>query len=176
MKKLIYQTIEEAQLAILRLGIRTRDAYRTGYRRDPLLPKSPHVAYAHDWVRIGKWRGYLQQKYSTWQEAAVAARTLHIKTAETYAVRYRRDPRLPAHPWTFYLEDWKPKGCWQGFLDTKFYRLLQEAQRAAQRLKITSIPDYKARYWEDPRLPSTPGKVYPRAWKKYGRWKGFLGL
>lgn len=173
-KKEIYASIEEAIEAIRKLNIRNRDAYRRRYTEDPLLPKTPHKAYAEDWERVKKWVGYLSMRYLTWEEASVAARKLHIYTAETYAVRCKRDGMLPRRPDTVYKDAWRLNGGWPGFLGTKFYATYSEARHAVFQLGIDDIEEYKIRYREDDHLPSTPSKAYPRSWKRCGGWPGFF--
>ncbi|MGE6530354.1 gamma-mobile-trio integrase GmtZ, partial [Pseudomonas sp. NPDC077382] len=53
------------------------------------------------------------------------------------------------------------------------YPTYAEAQAAAQALGIKNYPDYTKRYREDPRLPSTPVKVYAGA--GWTDWYEFLG-
>lgn len=176
-KKPIY-SLEEAMRVVRQLGITSRDEYRWRYSEDPKLHKAPNQAYPEDWECIGKWRGYLgiNDFYHTWAEAAKAARVRAIVTAESYASRYKRDPRLPARPDVVYRHVWKRNGSWPGFLGTTFYPTYRRAHAAVMRLGILSIDEYKWRYRIDPRLPSTPAYAYPESWKKLGGWPGFLGL
>ncbi|ASF16242.1 integrase repeat-containing protein [Shewanella sp. FDAARGOS_354] len=53
-----------------------------------------------------------------------------------------------------------------------FYASLTEAQLAAKALGITSQVEYQQRHLENPRLPSTPNKMYSADWQS---WDHFLG-
>ncbi len=81
-----------------------------------------------------------------------------------YKKRYREDPRLPSSPNECYAGvGWIG---WYDFLGNErpdFYPTYAEAQVAAQALGIKSLPDYKKRYREDPRLPSRPDMFYADA-------------
>lgn len=115
--------------------------------------------------------------YPTWEEAAEATHGLNIRSSTEYKHRYKVDPRLPRHPETSYSTVWKQNGGWYGFLGGEiknFYPTWKEALIAARRLHIESVTEYKQRYKEDPRLPSSPGRVYEDVWKKNGGWPGFL--
>ena len=55
------------------------------------------------------------------------------------------------------------------------YETIEEASQAAMSLGITSQPDYKKCYKEDPKLPAHPDQVYSDDWASFGTWYGFLG-
>ena len=55
------------------------------------------------------------------------------------------------------------------------YFLWEDASKAVQRLGIKSGPEYRRRYKEDPKLPSSVMKTYLKDWKPKGKWYGFLG-
>ncbi|WP_339390032.1 integrase repeat-containing protein [Vibrio neptunius] len=53
----------------------------------------------------------------------------------------------------------------------KFYKTINHASEASIGLGIQSQPEYKQRYKEDERLPSTPNQVYAADWVD---WFSFL--
>ncbi|MCV3262334.1 hypothetical protein OGZ01_00800 [Vibrio harveyi] len=53
----------------------------------------------------------------------------------------------------------------------KFYKTINHASEAAIRLGIQSQPEYKQRYKEDERLPSSPNRIYAADWVD---WFSFL--
>lgn len=105
--------------------------------------------------------------YPTWQEAGEVARNLGIKNSREYWKGYWRDPRLPSGPATHYADF----PTWGRFLETDPYPTWQEASRAAIALGIQVPEEYRKRYKEDKRLPSTPGKKY----NDFPSWPVFLG-
>ena len=102
--------------------------------------------------------------YPTVEEASRAAQALGITTGSEYNKRYKEDPRLPSTPPYTYADEWP---SWPVFFGTEspFYPTLEEASHAAQALGITTATEYKKRYKEDPRLPSTPQHVYAGGWR-----------
>ncbi|MCT6701305.1 integrase repeat-containing protein, partial [Rheinheimera sp. 4Y26] len=55
--------------------------------------------------------------------------------------------------------------------NVRFYPTLAEASQATIVLGITTSPEYKRRYKEDPRLPAHPDVVYKAEWQG---WLHFL--
>ena len=53
----LYETIEEASIAIIKLGITKSSDYRLMHKKDPKLPSSPDRTYKTQWVMFGKWKG-----------------------------------------------------------------------------------------------------------------------
>ena len=175
-----YLTYEEAKEAVQKLGIKTRTDYLKykRYKEDTLLPSNPEKRYNNKgWV---DWYHFLGTKapsiYTTYQEAKMAVQRLNIQSMKEYKSRRSEDPRLPSSP----SECYKNKG-WKTFYDLcnvkrlKYYATYQEAQKAAQSLGIKNRHHYldKKKYKRDPRLPSTPDKLYKsKGWKD---WYSFLG-
>ena len=52
---------------------------------------------------------------------------------------------------------------------------MAEAKQATTLLGINSIPEYKQRYKEDSRLPSTPDATYSKEWPTKRGWSYFFG-
>ncbi len=124
-----YPTWEEASAAARALGIRSSGEYvRGGYKKDPRLASNPSKKYSN-WNERGGWIAFLDtgnkkaapspNPYPTWEEASAAARALGIRSSTDYARGgYKKDPRLVSAPDRFY-PDWKERGGWPGFLNTK---------------------------------------------------------
>uniref|UniRef100_Q0HPU0 Phage integrase family protein n=1 Tax=Shewanella sp. (strain MR-7) TaxID=60481 RepID=Q0HPU0_SHESR len=167
----LYPTCADAQQATLALGITTQRDYKRRFREDPRLPYSPDRIYAADWQSWPQFLGTAEKFYPTCAEAQQAAQVLGITSREAYLQRYREDPRLPSSPHRTYAANWQ---SWAQFLQTadKFYPTYAEAQQATLALGITSRPVYIQRYREDPRLPSSPDRIYAADWQS---WPQFLG-
>ncbi|MBQ0746748.1 MAG: integrase, partial [Marinobacter sp.] len=170
-----YRSLSEAQAVAQALGIKTGIEYKKRFREHPRLPSKPERVYAEDWV---DWYHFLGTErpiefYESLAQAQAAAQGMGIKTSKEYAERYREDPLLPAVPEQVYEADWVD---WYQFLDTERpvekYESLAEAQTAAQSLGITTGIEYKACYWNDPRLPANPDRAYAENWVD---WYQFLG-
>ncbi|MCS6124109.1 integrase repeat-containing protein, partial [Shewanella baltica] len=172
MKKCFYASLTEAQLATQALSITSYSEYKQRYREDPRLPSRPDATYSADWQ---SWPTFLGKEektlYTSLAKAQLATQALSITSQSDYKQRYREDPRLPSNPNATYSADWQ---SWPQFLGTadKFYPTLAAAQQATQALSITSYPEYKQRYREDPRLPSNPNATYAADWQS---WPTFLG-
>ena len=168
-----YPTLEEASKAAQALGIKTVTEYKHRYKEDPHLPSGPHQFYSNDWK---SWPHFLGKKvtefYPALEEASKAAKALGIKTWDEYKLRYKEDPRLPSNPSRFYSNDWQGMPQFLGREVAGLYPTLEEASKAAQALGIKTKTEYKHRYKEDPRLPSTPRQRYSNDWKS---WPHFLG-
>lgn len=175
-----YLTYEEAKHAAQKLKIKTRTDYIGNklYKGDPLLPSNPEKAYANKgWIDWYHFLGTIAPSiYTTYQEAQLAVQRLNIKSMKEYKSRRSEDPSLPSSP----SECYKKKG-WissRDFLNLKkpeYYGTYKEAQKAVKKLGIKNRYHYrgKKRYKEDPRLPSTPEKLYKsKGWKD---WTSFLG-
>ncbi|SDG80748.1 Phage integrase family protein [Pseudomonas benzenivorans] len=172
----LYPTYTEAQVAAQALGIKKMPDYNKRFHEDPRLPANPHATYADagwtDWYDfLGNERPDL---YPTYSEAQAAALALGIKSMPDYNKRYREDQRLPASPHVIYADaGW---AGWYDFLGNErpdLYPTYTEARVAALALGIKNIPDYRARYREDSRLPASPHVTYADAgWMD---WYDFLG-
>ncbi|NRB43078.1 MAG: hypothetical protein HRU20_32195, partial [Pseudomonadales bacterium] len=111
------------------------------------------------------------KNFYTYGEASKAAMALGITTSRAYKKRYNEDPKLPSTPKSSYKDDWEN---WPVFLDgeIKEFYTYGEASKAAMALGITTYTEYKKRYKEDPKLPSTPEYSYKDDWEN---WPVFLG-
>ena len=166
----------EAQSAAQALGFNSQTEYKKRYREDPRLPASPHEVYANtgwtDWYDfLGKQR---PEWYPTYTEAQAAVQALGIKKQPEYQKRCREDPRLSYTPQKLYAKDgWTD---WYDFLGKQrpeWYPTYAEAQAVVQALGINNQPEYRKRCREDPRLSSTPPKLYANdGWTD---WYNFLG-
>jgi len=164
-----YPTFTEAQQAVALLGITTHTQYCKRYKEDPKLPSAPNSFYSEEWPSQKGWviffGGSFKDFYLTFAEAKQATALLGITSSTEYNKRYKEDPKLPSSPDSFYSEEWPIENGWYIFLGKEIrdlYPTLAEAQQAVKLLGITTFIEYKKRYKEDPRLPSTPLKIYAK--------------
>ncbi|MDP3661735.1 MAG: integrase repeat-containing protein [bacterium] len=173
-----YPTLQEAQEAVLTLGIEAKygqKGYRNRYREDPRLPSSPETLYSTSWKGWGKFLGKSRKAtYKTLLQASKAAKKLNIATSIEYrGERYKEDPRLPRNPEEEYEDKWED---WGVFLGTGSgtvknpYATWQEAGKAAIKLSITSHKEYTERRKEDLCLPGAP----PQHYADFPGWGSFL--
>ena len=166
-----YPTIAEAMEAVKRLRIKNKRDYKLRYREDPNLHSVPDRFYASEWKSWDYFLGKENRFYPSMKEAAQAVKRQKIISARGYRRGYKADPRLPPEPNQFYASVWKG---WPFFLTgvepVEFYTFL-EARRVAQRMRLNST-NYRYRYKEDPKLPSSPSEYYASEWKG---WPHFLG-
>ena len=105
--------------------------------------------------------------YETWQEASEAAIKLGVKNPADHSKYYKFDPKLPSNPNHFY--DNFPG--WTEFLGRSKYLTWQEASAEAVALGIKFYSDYLKNYKSNPKLPSSPDRLY----KDFPGWTVFLG-
>jgi superfamily II DNA or RNA helicase len=106
--------------------------------------------------------------YPTWQEASDAAKGLGVtRDKQYYQSGYLMDPRLPSNP----RQKYSDFPGWGVFLGTNHYSTWQEASQVAIDLNINFPEEYRRRYKEDKRLPSSPNKQYAG----FPGWTVFLG-
>ncbi len=164
----LYPTHQEASAAALKLGIHSSTQYKRMYHLDDSLPCNPDQRYSD----FPGWKKFLaRDKYKTWQEASLSARTLGARNAKEYQALYNHDRRLYAEPVRYYPDF----PGWKKFLhydeSRNFYTTLEEAEQAARALKIHSSKQYRIAYKQDPRLHRTPNAYYP----DFPGWTKFLG-
>ncbi|MNM35969.1 Tyrosine recombinase XerC [compost metagenome] len=166
-----YLSYAEAQKAAQLLGVTSRADYLLCFTTDPSLPRKPERVFAgKGWTRWNKYLGTERRAsfYLSYSKAEAAAQSLGVSTSREYQLRYREDQKLPANPHVYYNE----KGWvdWKTFLGMQnpYYVTYAEAASAAKALCITSLPIYKMRKSEDPRLPPHPEVLYANA-----GWTGF---
>lgn len=175
-----YLTYEEAQNAVQKLKIKTRKDYIDNklYKGDSLLPSNPEKTYENKgWTN---WYNFFGTKapniYKTYLEAKIAVQRLNIKSMKEYKSRRSEDPGLPSSPSESYRnKGWKTSSDFLNIKKTEYYSTYKEAQKAAQSIGIKNRHHYqdKKKYKEDPKLPSTPDKLYKsKGWKD---WYSFLG-
>jgi len=58
-KKNFYETMEQAGVAALALGIEDSKSYKALYKKDKRLPSDPAKVYGFHWAKNGKWLGFL---------------------------------------------------------------------------------------------------------------------
>ena len=116
----------------------------------------------------------LKVNYASYQKARQAVRRLKIKTRDEYVSRYKKDKKLPLHPYRKYAK--KGWTDWYNFLGKKrpnFYKTYQQAAQASRRLRFGAKAEYMRSHRRDIRLPSHPDEHYrKRGWRG---WYAFLG-
>ncbi|MEZ9202265.1 VPA1269 family protein [Vibrio splendidus] len=160
-----YEKFQDAQCAVKNLGIKTLREYQQKRKLDPRLPLEPHKKYSDNWRGFRHFLGTEKLWHESYSEASSSAQKLGITNQAQYYKLYKKDPKLPSMPMHVYDKSWVG---WKSFLgiDEKInYETLEEASKAAQKLKICSWSDYKKRYKQDPLLPGCPHVVYRSEWK-----------
>lgn len=176
-----YENYQEASKAVQRLNIKSINEYKVRYREDPRLPSSPWLFFSTDWIKNGRWVGFLGRSmkthYSSWSEASSASTRLGITNSDSYKKRYKEDHKLPQRPWVVYPEEWKENDGWNGYLaKTKPYGSVHLASRAAKSLEVRSVREYRNRYKEDPKLVKYPERYYYKSIERVRGIHGFLGV
>lgn len=162
-----YKTYEEAKKAARFLKIKSYTKYKNRYAEDPKLPYNPARTYNKEWKNFNDFLGVKTNLlYPTLKEAKQAVSKLIIKTEKEYRLRHKEDTRLPGTPHRFY----KNKG-WIDNYDffnknrPDAYLTYKEAKKAVRLLSIKTRKEYLKRYKEDPKLTSSPEKLYKgRGW------------
>jgi len=180
-----YADWETASRAAIKLGIKTQEQYENDCHKDSRLPKKPELCYSEfkDWDSFEKIAQ--NEYYPTWQEASAAVQEMGIKSWSGYASGHHKDPLLPLHPdkeyedfpgWRVYLG--KEKDNQNGLSSRKnkrkssknLYPTWKEASKVVREMGIKTSKQYRDRYKENPRLPSTPERYY----KDFPGWDKFF--
>jgi len=105
-----YATWQEASKVVVSMGIKIYAEYQKLYKKDPMLASRPDEYYSD----FPGWLTYFggAEKYNTWQEASIAAKTLKIKGYNNFRLRYKEDPQLSSNP----DEKYSDFPGWQVFL------------------------------------------------------------
>lgn len=161
-----YATYEEARAACRALKFQTSLEYKNRINvLDRRLPGSPNKFYGDDWTG---WHDYLGTKrgkdFYSYEDARARVLSLGIKSPTEYLDRYREDLMLPSSPNMSYRGSWTGWAAYLSQEEGKHYGNLKMAREGALRLGITTALEYKARYQEDPRLPSNPNIMYAAEW------------
>ena len=172
-----YDTYEEASQAAIALGCTDLKDYCKKCKIDPKLPSRPEVVYSEFDEKGGLWPYLGKAFYKTYTAASKAAIALGFISKDDYHANYKKDPKLPSNPLREYGAEFKNKGGWTSFLDSKrvaAYETYEEASKAAIALSITSKDDYEKKYKLDPKLRACPHQLY-REFYDNGGFPGFLG-
>ncbi len=180
--KSFYLTWEESSKVAISFGIKSRSLYKKMYKLDPRLPAHPDRFYT-DFPGWYKFLGInktitvrTSEIYKTWKVASKAAKALGASSDYSYRKIYKKDPKLPAHPDRYY-KDFPGLSV---FLGIKFvkrvvnvkYKTWKEASNACKKIGIkTGNREYRRRYSEDSKLPSSPHRFYT----DFPGWYKFLG-
>src|SRR5688572_12140975 len=93
-----------------------------------------------------------------------------VASFKDYWARYKQNPGLPSKPGQFYGDEYKG---WDDFTGhSRFYLAVDEARQAVIALGIKTWPEYKKRYKEDPKLPSSPAIFYGEAYRGFTEYSG----
>ncbi len=154
-----YPTWQEASGVAAKLGIRTKEEYYRRYMEDERLPSSPSSMYSDfpDWSMF--LRGEMRKNYyPTLDQARKSVQKLGIVSYPEYKRRFKEDSRLPSNP----NREYRNFPGYRIFLGVskKKYRTWQEASRAALKLGIDSLSEYRKRRKEDLALPGDPNFTY----------------
>ena len=151
--------------------------YNSRYKQDPKLPSNPNLAYKEDWVKGGGWgcaTGKVVEFYN-FPEFSQVCKQLKFASQKDYRARYKQDPKLPSAPGGFYKEDWVKAGGWRCVTVRDWAYSFLDFLAVCKNMKFASKKDFKARYKQDSKLPSTPSDVYKDDWVKAGKWRCVTG-
>jgi hypothetical protein len=169
----LYPTLAEASAAIIALEITGILEYQRKRHLDPRLPGSPWTVYKTEWQGWSSFFGKNPKRlYPSLSEASAAAIALEITSYGEYQVKRYLDPSLPSKPSDVYKAEWQSWPSFLGKEPKQLYPTLEEASIAAKGLEITTSIEYQERRHLDPRLPSSPDRVYKAEWQS---WPSFVG-
>jgi len=150
-----YETVEEWREAVKRLGIGTHREYQLRHKQDPRLVHTPMRTFDISWNElIGK------RFYKTVVECRRAIKKLGIRTRTEYFQRYKEDPRLPSSP-SYYGISWMELA---GKTQPDFYTSLPRWLKVVKKHDVVTKADYARARKQDPRLHSTPCKLFAKDW------------
>ena len=152
------------------MGIASCKDYWARYKQPPGLPSNPGQFYGDEYKGWGDFTGH-SRFYLAVDEARRAVITLGIKTWPEYKKRYKEDPKLPSDPASFYGETYRGFTEYSGQTKSDRYATMAEASAAAVRMEMKSSMDYRARFHQNPFLPSDPPAYFSGEWKN---WAFFL--
>ena len=177
--EVVYNTYEEAEKAVRRLGIKTRVEYmaKKRYKEDVLLPSNPEKRYKEKgWISWYIFLGTKAPVLYSYYEAEKAVRRLNILSMKEYKERRHEDAKLPSSPSECYKnKGWINSNIFLNIQKQSPYITYRDAQKAVQKLGIKNRRHYhdKKLYKKDPKLPSTPDILYKH--KGWVDWPSFLG-
>lgn len=175
-----YDSLKDASLAAISLGVTTSREYNKAFSKDSRLPRCPYKIYRNEWVGwnlfLGKVDGEAwDTKYLSFDEFEVACRQMGIKNKIDYLERYKENPKFPMDPDVLYKAHWPG---WRALCGKSTYRIKcdswQEAKEIAAQYRFDSWKDYTERYVVDIRLPKNP--AYKFRDQGFPGWKEFLLL
>ncbi|MEM5545988.1 gamma-mobile-trio integrase GmtZ [Pseudoalteromonas fuliginea] len=180
--KELYPTLAAAKKATSNLGINSNSEYIKRFEEDPKLPSCPSQVYSKEWPVKNGWTLFFGKTvndfYPTLKETTEVVRLLGVKNINEYRKRYKENPKLPSDPKNYYSKEWPIKNGWFVFFgkeNVEFYSTLSEAKKRVSELSINTYHEYKARYKEEPKLPSCPEHFYRKEWPTKNGWHYFLG-
>lgn len=169
-KRDYYLTWQEASMAAITLGIKSREYYDQNYKHDPKLNSNPSMFYSD----FPGWHVFLDKEkkdyYLTWQEASKATIALGLKSYDDYHHNYNQNPKLPSDPSNKY-SDFPGWYIFLGKEKMDYYLTWQEASKATISLGIKTVDSYNKNRGQDKKLPSYPYGYYA----DFPGWQIFLG-
>ena len=161
----------------------TASDYLNRYKQDKKLPSNPYITYKEEWIKAGRWSCITttveteSKNLYTLLEFIRACRSLNIRTQKIYKGNIKlikeKFPRFPYAPDIYYGKEWNERGKWDCIKFGKKPKNIYpfgEFVEVCLKMKIKNLPDYKRRYRDDPRLPSSPSLIYGEKWKAKGGW------
>jgi len=174
-----YFTFKQAVRLVQKLQITKWSEYNAALEANPRLPVNPSVFYKDEWIGSGGGDNFFSRikKYDSIISVKDVVKKLGIKNWKTYWERYKEDPRLPRNPNLYFPTELAENGGapWLFETEEQQYETWEDAAKAAYKLNINCLSEYKKRYKEDPKLPSNLASAYPEDWKRRGKSYAFFG-
>lgn len=106
-----------------------------------------------------------RKKKLSYSEASEIVKQMGLTSRRQYKLRYKENPGLPANPSAWYGDEYLGWDDYRG--EHRYYCTYSEARDAVSRMGIKNWSEYKARYKEDSRLPSSPPQIYNEEYNFY---------
>lgn len=171
-----YESIEQAQAAVRKLGLKSVLAYNNACKVDLRLPYNPANVYP-TFPGYEIFLGIGEPPYGNYEEASEAAKRLGITSQDGYRKKRIADPKLPSSPISTYSSSWKgwahflqisPRIPKDRFGENTYYNW-EQFGKAVMRMQIKTQQEYIARCKEDLCLPKWPERTYADVWPGWGK-------
>ncbi len=154
-----FLTYEEAKARTQELGIPSGRVYKKRYSEIDGAPSNPDRTYRKEWKG---WRDFHGTQISrpTYKELKEGVQRLNFQSRVEYQERRKEiHPGAPAHPETFYPDEWEG---WGIFFNIQISRpTYKELKEGAQRLNFKSMKEYReGREKIHPGAPANPDRFY----------------
>lgn len=155
-----YQTYQQAQKYIKKLGIQSRKEFYEKWQELKLNEKQIPIDPERIYKKTGEWEGWTKffsknhnyGNFFSYEEAGRIAHKMKIEIAKDYlklAVAHKLPKGMPRSPRNFYKKEWKG---WNDFLGTVKPLSYEETSKVAQKLGIKSSKQYRE-YYDLGKLP-----------------------